>query len=74
MYFDYNQGLHLKKNISNSFPYKNFTIPEWLKNVAWLESNHFGGKKRKEVAWLGFELTTSILEGESANHYTMAPS
>ena len=28
-------------------------------------------KKRKEVAWLGFKLTTSILEGESANHYTM---
>ena len=32
------------------------------------------GKKRKEVAWLRFELTTSILEGESANHYTMDPS
>ena len=31
-------------------------------------------KKRKEVAWLGFELTTSMLEGESANHYTMDPS
>ena len=25
-------------------------------------------KKRKEVAWLGFELTTSMLEVESANH------
>ena len=31
-------------------------------------------EKRKEVAWLGFELTTSILEGENANHYTMDPS
>ena len=31
-------------------------------------------KKRKEVAWLGFELMTSILEGKSANHYTMYPS
>ena len=31
-------------------------------------------KKRKEVAWLGFELTTSISEGKSANHYTMDPS
>ena len=32
------------------------------------------GKKRKEVAWLGFELTTSMLEVKSANHYTMDPS
>ena len=31
-------------------------------------------KKRKEVAWLGIELTTSMLEVESANHYTMDPS
>ena len=31
-------------------------------------------KKRKEVAWLGFKLMTSILEVESANHYTMDPS
>jgi hypothetical protein len=31
-------------------------------------------KKRKEVAWLGFKLTTSMLEVESANHYTMDPS
>ena len=31
-------------------------------------------KKRKEVAWMGFELTTSILEVESANHYTIDPS
>ena len=31
-------------------------------------------KKGKEVAWLGFELTTSMLEVESANHYTMDPS
>ena len=31
------------------------------------------GKKRKEVAWLRFELTTSILESESANLYTMDP-
>jgi hypothetical protein len=31
-------------------------------------------KKEKEVAWLGFELTTSMLEVESANHYTMDPS
>ena len=29
------------------------------------------GKKRKEVAWLGFELTTSQLEVQCANHYTM---
>ena len=28
-------------------------------------------KKRKEVAWLGFELTTSQLEVQCANHYTM---
>ena len=36
--------------------------------------NHFGGK-RKEMAWLGFEPTTSMLEDESANnHYTMDPS
>ena len=28
-------------------------------------------KKRKEVAWLGFELTTSHLEVQCANHYTM---
>ena len=32
------------------------------------------GKKEKEVAWLGFELSTFILEVESANHYTMDPS
>ena len=39
----------------------------WLKNVAWHESNHFGGKKiEKEVAWLGFELKTFMLEVESA--------
>ena len=31
-------------------------------------------KKRKEVVLLGFELTTSKLEVESANHYTMDPS
>ena len=31
-------------------------------------------KKRKDVTWLEFELTTSILEGKSANHYTMYPS
>ena len=38
-----------------------------LKNVTWHESNHFGGKKiEKEVAWLGLELTTFILEVESA--------
>ena len=30
--------------------------------------------EKKKVAWLGFELTTSILEGESANHYTMDSS
>merc|ERR1712051_952846 len=29
------------------------------------------GKKRKEVAWLGLELTTSHLEVQCANHYTM---
>ena len=28
-------------------------------------------KKGKEVAWLGFELTTSMLEVRSANYYTM---
>jgi hypothetical protein len=28
-------------------------------------------KKRKEVAWLGFELSTSQLEVQRANHYTM---
>ena len=28
----------------------------------------------KEVAWLGFELTTFILEVQSANHYIMDPS
>ena len=28
-------------------------------------------KKRKEVAWLGLELTTSHLEVQCANHYTM---
>jgi hypothetical protein len=28
-------------------------------------------KKRKEVAWLGFELTISQLEVQCANHYTM---
>ena len=33
----------------------------------------FVGEK-KEVAWLGFELTTFILEVESTMHYTMAPS
>ena len=27
-----------------------------------------------EVAWLGFELTTIMLEGQSANHYTMDAS
>jgi hypothetical protein len=32
------------------------------------------GTKEKEVAWLGFELMTFILEVEKANHYTMAPS
>ena len=31
-------------------------------------------KKRKEGGWLGFELMTSMLEGESANHYTVDPS
>ena len=31
-------------------------------------------KERKEVAWLGFELTTSMLKGKSANHYTIGPS
>jgi hypothetical protein len=31
-------------------------------------------KKRKEVAWLGFELTASMLEVESANHYSNDPS
>ena len=31
-------------------------------------------KKGKEVAWLGFELTTSMLEVRSANYYTMDPS
>ena len=31
-------------------------------------------KKEKRYAWLGFELTTSMLEVESANHYTMDPS
>ena len=31
-------------------------------------------KKRKEVAWLGFELPTLMLEVKSANHYTMDPS
>ena len=31
-------------------------------------------KIEKEVAWLGYELTTFILEVESANHYTMDPS
>ena len=28
-------------------------------------------KKRKEVAWLGLELTTSRSEVQCANHYTM---
>ena len=28
-------------------------------------------KKRKEVAWLGLELTTSQLEVQCVNHYTM---
>ena len=43
-----------------------------LKNVAWHDSNHFGGKKiEKEVAWLEFEITTFMLEVYSANHYTM---
>ena len=28
-------------------------------------------EKKKKVAWLGFELTTFMLEVESANHYTM---
>ena len=27
--------------------------------------------EKKEVAWLGFELTTSMLEVEIANHYTI---
>ena len=31
-------------------------------------------KKRKEVAWLGFELTTFMLEVGCANHYTMDTS
>ena len=31
-------------------------------------------KIEKEVAWLGFELTTFMLEVESAYHYTMDPS
>ena len=31
-------------------------------------------KKRKEVAWLGFELRTSMLEVRSANHCTIDPS
>ena len=31
-------------------------------------------KKRKEVAWLGFELTTSMLEVQCATHYTVDPS
>ena len=31
-------------------------------------------KKRKEVAWLGFELTNLMLEVESDIHYTMDPS
>ena len=30
-----------------------------------------GKKREKEVAWLGFELTTFMLEVESANHYTL---
>ena len=33
-----------------------------------------GKKIEKEVAWLGFELTTFILEVETAYHYTMDPS
>ena len=44
-----------------------FTIPDLLKNVAWHKSNHFGGKKiEKQVALLGFELTTFKLDFESA--------
>ena len=31
-------------------------------------------KNRKEVAWLGFELTTFMLEFESADHHSMDPS
>ena len=31
-------------------------------------------KKRKDVAWLGFELTTSMLKVESGDHYTMDSS
>jgi hypothetical protein len=31
-------------------------------------------KKRKEVAWLGFELTTFMSAVQGANHYTMDPS
>ena len=31
-------------------------------------------KIEKEVTWLGFELTTFILEVESAYHFTMDPS
>ena len=31
------------------------------------------GKKRKEVAWLGFELTTFMLEVKCTNPYTMYP-
>jgi hypothetical protein len=31
-------------------------------------------KKEREVARLGFELMTFILEVQSANHYTMAAS
>ena len=31
-------------------------------------------RKGKEEVWLGFELTTSYLEVQCANHYTMDPS
>ena len=35
--------------------------------------SHFGKKKvEKDMARPGFELTTFILEGQSANHYTKA--
>jgi hypothetical protein len=45
-----------------------------LKSIAWHESNHFEGKEiEKELARLGFELTTFMLEDEGAIHYTMDP-
>ena len=33
----------------------------------------FGEKIEKELARPGFKLTTFVLEGEDANHYTMDP-